>query len=133
MPSPPSSAPMRAPISGKRARDCSVSVGDMATCGTGMTVRKPMLPAIGPHLGVRGLVTPLRDREPRLSRDPLPPPNGSILDPFLGLDPSVIGMLDRAHLRDQVGEVDQLLCGIPPGDNHVLVRGTLPEDRKDLL
>ena len=50
-PNPPSSAPMTAPISGKRATDRPVSVGDIATWGTGMTVRKPMLPAIGPHQG----------------------------------------------------------------------------------
>src|SRR5918995_5324859 len=42
-------------------------------------------------------------------------------------------MLDRAHLRDQVGEVDQLRCGIPPRDDYVLACWTPPENRENLL
>ena len=42
-----------------------------------------------------------------------------VLDPLLGLDALVVGVLDLAHLGDGVGEIDDLLRRIASGEDHV--------------
>ena len=47
------------------------------------------------------------------------------LYPLLGLDaPLLVGMLDHPHLGDKVGVIDQLLGGMPAGDDDVQRIGT---------
>src|SRR6266516_82591 len=49
-----------------------------------------------------------------------PPASRSPLDPLLAADAPVEGMLELAHLGDEVGDLDQRLGGIAAGDDHVL-------------
>src|SRR5438309_209343 len=43
----------------------------------------------------------------------------SVLDPLLGADAAVVGVLDLAHLGDRVGDLDDLLGGVATGDDDV--------------
>src|SRR3954447_5027558 len=47
---------------------------------------------------------------------------GSELDARLGLDAGPERMLHQRHLGDEVGDLDQLILGIAPGQNHVCER-----------
>ena len=56
------------------------------------------------------------------------------LDALLGLDAlRLVGVLDHPHLGNEVGEVDQLLRGIPAGDDDVQRARALLERIDDLI